>query len=232
VWGGAAAESEFTVPYHAQVPVPEPLARPVPDPAGTGVREIPLRRGRVLASLATLLAMALVLWLLVGVVWHGSSPPILATLVTVLAVLYTLVLVLLFYAATLTLRRPVAARFTPDGWEIPTQRMSGSWAGVRAIRVLPMSTGLTAGSPRAARLRLVSLIVDDPEQHIAHLSAIRRPMARGNIKKYGSPVVIIAMPERTMPVVDLVQLLQHYTPAPVEWDAGSATAKATKARRP
>jgi hypothetical protein len=225
-WVSAAAESGFTVPYHAQVPVPEPLARPMADPAGTGVREVALRRGRVLVSLAMLLAMALVLWLLVVLVWHGSSPPILATLVTVLAVVYTLTLATILYAASPALRRPVAARFTPDGWEIPAQRTSGSWADVRAIRVRPLSNGsLTAGSPQAAGARVVTLIVDDPERHLAHLSAMRRALMRSNIKKYGSPIAIVAMPRRTMPVVEMVELLQHYTSAPVEWAAGSGTAK-------
>jgi hypothetical protein len=224
VWGGAATDSGFTVPYHAQVPVPQPLPRPVPDPVATGVREVTLRRGRVLGGIAMLLGAEVVFWLLVFVIWHGSRPPVLATLVTVLAVLFTLALLVILYASAPALRRPVAARFTPDGWEIPTQRMRGSWAEVRAIRVRPLgNAGLGGGSAQLAGVRVVALIVDDTERHVAHLSAVRRALARGSIKKYGSPVVIVAMPGRTMPVVELVQLLQRYTSAPVEWDAVGAT---------
>jgi hypothetical protein len=225
VWGSGTAESGFTVPYHAQIPVPAPLPRTAPDPTGTGVREVPLRRGRVLVGLAMLLAIALVFWTLVVVIWHGSRPPILTTLITVLAVVYTLMLPIILYATAPALRRPVAARFTPDGWELPQQRMSGPWADVRAIRVRPLSSGgLAAGSPQLAGVRVVTLIVDDPERHIAQLSPMRRALIRGSIKKYGSPIVIVAMPGRTMPVVELVQLLQRYTSAPVEWDTVGATA--------
>lgn len=85
-----------------------------------------MRRGRFLASLAMLLAMGPAFWLIVVVIWHGSSPPVLGTLVTVM-------------------------------------------------------------------------------------------------KKYGSAIVIVALPGRTVPVVELVALLQHYTPAPVEWAAPGAT---------
>jgi hypothetical protein len=225
VWG-ASADSGFTVPYHAQVPIPEPVARPVPDPVAAGVREIPLRRGRVLGSLAALVALGLVLWLMAIVLWIGVRPPVFSTVVTVLAALYTLVLALFLYVAVPAVRRPVTARFTPDGWELPAQRMSGAWAQVRAIRVRPLSTGgVSAGSPQLAAVRVVTLIVDDPEQCVAHLSTLRRKLLQASIKKYGSPVAIVATPKRTMPFVELVQLLQHYTSAPVEWAParGSAT---------
>lgn len=224
VWGGTT-DSGFTVPYHAQVPIPQPLPRPAPDPVATGVREVTLRRGRVLGGIAMLLGAEVVFWLLVFVIWHGSRPPVLATVVTVIAVLFTLALLVILYASAPALRRPVAARFRPDGWEIPTQRMSGSWAEVRAIRVRPLANaGVGGASAQLAGVRVVALIVDDPERHIAHLSAVRRALVRGSIKKYGSPIVIVAMPRRTMDVVELVQLLQQYSPAPVEWAAANETA--------
>lgn len=227
VWGSTGADSGFTVPYYAQVPIPEPLPRPVCDPAAAGVREVPLRRGRVLASLAVMVVIVPVFWLLIIVLGNGTRPPILSAVIAVLAAVYTLALVVVLYAAGPSLRSPVVARFTPDGWELPAQRMSGSWAQVRAIRVRPLSApGAAAGSPQLAAVRVVTLIVDDPEQHLAHLSAPRRALIRSSIKKYGSPVAIVAMPRRSMPVVELVQLLQHYTPAPVEWAPAGATVTA------
>jgi hypothetical protein len=64
---------------------------------------------------------------------------------------------------------------------------------------------------------VVSLIVDDPEAHVARLPGLRRALTRRTMKKYGSPVVIVATPGRSMPLVELVQLLQCYTDAPVTW---------------
>lgn len=225
VWGGAAAESGFTVPFHAQVPIPQPLARPAADPAGAGVREVPLRRGRFLVSLAVLVVLALVFWLLVAVIWHGSDPPaVLATAITIVAVFFTLLIAFILYASGPTLRRPVTARFTPDGWELPPQRTSGSWADVRAIRVRPLSAGgMATGSPQLAGVRVVALIVEDPQRYVMRRGPMRRAVARANLRKYGSPVIIVAMPRRTVPVVELVQLLQHYTSAPVEWSVGNET---------
>jgi hypothetical protein len=220
VWRTETVESQFTVPYYAQVPVTGPLARPVPDPVAAGNHEIPVRRGPVIAYLCTLLAMALALWLVAIGLWSGvRREPLLAILFTVLTLVLTLLLVTLLYMVGPALRRPLAARFTPDGWEIPSLRMSGSWAQVRAIRVRPLSArGSTAATPQLAAYRVVVLIVDDPDRYVSHLSALRRALIARSRRRYGSPVAIVATPRRSMPVVDLVRLLQRYTPAPVEWD--------------
>jgi hypothetical protein len=83
--------------------------------------------------------------------------------------------------------------------------------------VRPLSArGSAAASPQLAEARAVALIVDNPEQRIAHLSRLRRTMLRSSITRYGSPAVIVASARRTLSVVDMVHLLQSYTSAPVD----------------
>jgi hypothetical protein len=45
-------------------------------------------------------------------------------------------------------------------------------------------------------------------------------VARRLLRRYGSPVLIVASPRRTIGVVELVDLLRRYTAAPVNWGAG------------
>ena len=216
-WTTVPGESEFTVPYHAQFPIAAPAPTVVTDPVAAGVYEIPVRRGRIVVSLAILTAAALLLWF--GVIMMWSEPhretPMFSSVVTVVAAAVSLLVVLLLYAVGPAMRRPVAARFTPAGWEIPPLRISGAWDQVRSIRVRPLAAR-GAANPQLAAYRMVALIVDDPEQRITHLGPLRRRLIRSNIAKYGSPVVVVASPRRTLPVVEMVHLLRSYTAAPVD----------------
>jgi hypothetical protein len=217
-WSVAPGESEFTVPYHAQLPLAHPAPTVVTDPVAAGVYELPVRRARLLTSLGIMSVAALLLWSMVIKLWldlHRTTPVFL-TMVTLLTLAITFFVLVLGYAVGPAMRQSVAARFTPEGWEIPSLRLRGSWAEVRAIRVRPLSTrGSAASSPLLAEARAVALIVDDPEQRIAHLSRLRRAMVQSSIKRYGSPIVIVAS-HRTLPVVDMVGLLRSYTSAPVD----------------
>jgi hypothetical protein len=215
----AAGESEFTVPYQAQVPLAHPAPTVVADPAAAGVREIPVRRTRIVRSLTFLSTLVLLLWFTAVTEWAAPVRPSLASLmlISVATLGITAVLIFLLYTVTPALLRPVVARFTPDGWEVPQLRISGSWAEVRSIRVRPLAArGTTARTPQLAAIRMVALMVDNPQDRIAHLGPLRRAMARSSIAKYGSPAAFVAGPGRTITVVDLVRLLQRYTAAPVD----------------
>lgn len=218
-WSVVPGESEFTVPLHAQLPLAHPAPTAVTDPVAAGVYEIPVRRGRIVMSLLFLMATAAIMWLAVISLWgdEGRETPMFLTVVTVVALAVTLLVLFILFAVGPALRRSVAARFTPDGWEIPPLDIRGSWAEVRAVRVRPLATrGSMAANPRMATIRAVALIVDNPEQRVAHLSLLRRALIRSTITKFGSPVTIVASPRRTLPVVEMVQLLQRYTAAPVD----------------
>jgi hypothetical protein len=218
-WSTAPGESEFTVPYHAQLPFAHPAPTVVTDPAAAGVHEIPIRRGRVVAYLCLLIAVVLGMWATVVDVWGdiARTTPVLLAMVTLVAVAVTVLVAFILYAVGPALRRPFAARFTPQGWEIPPLRIGGTWPEVRSIRVRPLSArGTMSANPRLAAVRAVALIVDNPEERVAHLPPRRRALIRSNITRYGSPVVIIASPRRTLPVVDMVQLLKRYTAAPID----------------
>jgi hypothetical protein len=217
-WSVAPGESEFTVPLHAQLPLTHPASTAVTDPVAAGVYEIPVRRGRIAMSLLLLIGTAALMWLVVISLWSDASrdTPVFLTVVTVAASGVTLLVVFILYAVGPAMRQSVAARFTPEGWEIPPLGIRGSWAEVRAIRVRPLATrGSMAANPRMATVRAVALIVDDPVQRVAHLSLLRRALIRSTITKFGSPATIVASPRRTLPVVEMVQLLQRYTAAPV-----------------
>ena len=202
-----AVQSEFTVPYQARVPVAGPVARPVADAAAAGTREVPVRRGPVVKAFALLAGLGLIFWL-AALAAPGTS---------VIAAAYTTVVGLLLYAAWPALRHPVLARFTPAGWDLPTVGMGGPWAGVREIRVRPISTRGLAGSLPLATYRAVALMVDNPDEQLARLPYLRRALVRRTMKRYGSPAVIVATPGRTIPLPELIVLLQHYTDAPVTW---------------
>jgi hypothetical protein len=218
-WSVAPGESEFTVPLHAQLPLAHAAPTAVTDPVAAGVYEIPVRRGRIVMSLLLLIGTASFMWLAVIALWSdaGRETPVFLSVVTVAATTVTLSVIFIVFVVGPALRRSVAARFTPDGWEIPSLGIRGSWAEVRAIRVRPLATrGSMAANPRMATVRAVALIVDNPEQRVAHLSRLRRALIRSTITKFGSPVTIVASPRRTLPVVEMVQLLQRYTAAPVD----------------
>lgn len=218
-WSVAPGESEFTVPLHAQLPLAHAAPTAVTDPVAAGVYEIPVRRGRIVMSLLFLIGTAALMWLAVIALWsdEGRDTPLFLTVVTVVATGVTLLVLFILFVVGPALRRSVAARFTADGWEIPPLDIRGSWAEVQAIRVRPLATrGSMAANPRMATVRAVALIVDNPVQRVAHLSPMRRALIQSTITKFGSPVTIVASPRRTLPVVEMVQLLQRYTAAPVD----------------
>jgi hypothetical protein len=217
VW--SAAQSDFTVPYEARVPVAPPTPHPVTDAAAAGTTEIPVRRGPVLRAVGLLGGIGLIFWLAALTLAAGPGGALGATPVIVLALAETALTGYLLWATWPALRSGVLARFTPEGWELPPSGMAGSWAQVRAIRVRPFATrGAAAASPQLAAYRVVALMVDDPERQLARVSSPRRALVRRTMKRYGSPVVIVASPRRSIPLVDLVQHLQRYTDAPVTWN--------------
>ncbi|OLB78980.1 MAG: hypothetical protein AUI14_11670 [Actinobacteria bacterium 13_2_20CM_2_71_6] len=219
VWD-ARGQSEFTVPYQARIPITAPPDRLPADPVGAGVQEIPARRGALIAQLSAYAAMALVFWLFAAVVLvvGRRDQAALAAVGIVPALLLTLLLALLLVLVGPSLRYRVIARFTPAGWELPAPRISGSWAQVREIRVSSLTVRRSnAVNAQLAGYRVVALVVDDPERQLAGLSSLRRYLIRRTMKKYGSPVTIVASPRRSIPLVDLVPMLQRYTDAPVNW---------------
>jgi hypothetical protein len=64
---------------------------------------------------------------------------------------------------------------------------------------------------------VVALVVEDPQWQLDQAPLLRRYLARRAMKRYGSPVVIVASPRRTIGVVELVRILQRYTDAPLNW---------------
>ena len=222
MWATSAYQSEFTVPYEASVPVPAPAPRTPADPARAGVQEIPARRGALLTRVAILGSLAVILW--ANAILHAATASTSYARSTVvlwvlLAAFQTVVAGLLLLIAIPVLRNPVIARFTPYGWELPSARMAGPWTAVREIRIRPLNVRRSSSVNAAlAGYRMVALIVDHPDGYLARLSPVRRALVRRTMNKYGSPVVIVASPRRTIPLVDLVQLLQRYSDAPVTWN--------------
>jgi hypothetical protein len=221
VWGAQAYQSEFTVPYQATVPVLAPAARPPAAPAYAGTQEVTMRRGPLVLQLCVLLALAGYLWLRVVLLAVTSTTGLGQTLMVVwlvLALVYTGSIGFVMLTSVAFLFNPVVARFTPAGWELPHARMAGPWARVREIRVRSATArrGLGAAGA-AATLRVVALVVEDPQWQLDQAPPLRRFLARRAMKRYGSPVTIVATPRRTMPVVELVQTLQRYTNAPLNW---------------
>jgi hypothetical protein len=222
VWATSAYQSEFTVPYEAGVPVPAPAPRFPADPAQAGVQEIPARRGALLTQVVIFGSLAVILWL--NAILHAlpagtSHARATVVLWLMLAAFQTVVAGLFLLIAIPVLRNPVIARFTPYGWELPSARMAGPWTAVREIRIRPLNVRRSSSVNAAlAGYRMVALIVDHPDGYLARLSPVRRALVRRTMNKYGSPVVIVASPRRTIPLVDLVQLLQRYSDAPVTWN--------------
>jgi hypothetical protein len=221
VWATSGYQSEFTVPYEASVPVPSAAPRSPADPAHAGVQEIPLRLGALLFQCATFVVLAAALWINVAVrlaTAHTDFSRAITVVWVTLACVMTFLAGLFLLLVVPALRTRVVARFTPSGWELPGAKMAGPWAEVREIRIRQLNVRQSSRTNAAlAGYRAVALIVDHPDGYLARLSRLRRALLRRTINRYGSPVVIIASPRRTMPLVDLVRLLQRYTDAPVTW---------------
>jgi len=222
VWATPAHQSEFTVPYEASVPMPAPVSGIPADPAHAGVQEIPTRRRALGTQVAIFGLLAVVLWInaIVRLGTAGRSfEQAIAVVWVMLAVFLTIVVGLFLLIALPALRNPVIARFTPYGWELPPAKMAGSWSAVREIRIRQLNVRQSSSTTAAlAGYRMVALIVDHPDGYLARLSPVRRALTRRTMNKYGSPVVIVASPRRSIPLVDLVRLLQRYTDAPVTWN--------------
>ncbi len=221
VWGAQAYQSEFTVPYQAAVPVLAPAARPPAAPAYAGTQEVTVRRGPLAVQLGVLTAVAGYLWLRALVLAVSSTGAVVEGLTIVwliLAVVYTGSIGFVMLTSVAFLFNPVVARFTPAGWELPYARMAGPWARVREIRVRSATVRRgPAAAGTAATLRVVALVVDDPQWQLDQAPPLRRYLARRAMRRYGSPVTIVASPRRTIAVVELVQILQRYTDAPLNW---------------
>jgi hypothetical protein len=217
VW--RAAQSEFTVPYQARVPVAEPVPRPPADPAAAGTREIPARLGAIIRLIVVLAGIGVVLWLgALGelLAARGGLSGALPLIVVALGV--TALTGYLLFLVWPALRHPVLARFSPDGWQLPSSGLAGSWSDIREIRVRPFAVrGPAAASPQLATYRIVVLTLDDPQAQLARLPSVRRRLYRRTMKRYGSPAVIVATPRRSIQLAELVPLLQRYTDAPVTW---------------
>ena len=207
MWTADSTESEFTVPYHAQLPLAHPAPSVVADPVSTGVHEISIHRRQVVVSLSFRTAINVFCWLVVADLLSNPrwATPALVALIAVPSLVTTLHLIFKLYEVAPVLLRPVAVRFTPDGWEIPPLRVNGAWAELRSIRMRSV-----------AGQGVVALIVDNPERLIAHLGPLRRRLARSTITEYGSPAVISASAPGMLSTVDLVRQLRRYTNAPVD----------------
>jgi hypothetical protein len=225
VWATSSYQSEFTVPYEARVPMSAPEPRTPADPARAGVHEIPARIGPLVTQLSIFGILTVVLW--VNAVLHLANSTTSTTsfagslglIWLILAVFLTIVTGLLLLLVLPALRRRLIARFTPNGWELPSGQMAGPWTAVREIRIRQLNVRQSSNATAAlAGYRMVALIVDHPDGYLVRLSPLRRALVRRTMKKYGSPVVIVASPRRSIPLVDLVRLLQHYTDAPVTWN--------------
>jgi hypothetical protein len=221
VWDSRRTQSEFTVPYQARVPIAAPAQRQPADPLTAGTREVTIRRGPLARQILIFAAFVTLFWL--GILWPpGSDGDVVRVMLTGLllgcAAGGTFLLLTVLVISGRFLADPVLARLTPDGWALPYARMHGQWSGVREIRVSALRTARNGRlSAQLPTFRVISLIVDDPEQQLNGAPPLRRTLARRSMKHYGSPVTIVAGPNRTMPAVDLIRLLQSYTDAPVSW---------------
>jgi hypothetical protein len=216
-------QSEFTVPYQAfaapAVPTPvQPPATPVAPP--TEPVEVRARPGGAITRLVVLTVFGAYVWL--RAVYYtqvagGNAELGFEVVFFALGVAYTVLIVMVAVPTVRLLMKPVVARFTPDGWELPHSRMAGSWAELREIRVRAPRIGRTGYAVRTPATRIVALVLAYPQPHLERLSPVRRLLLRPAIRRYGSPATIMANARRTMDVVQLVNLLARYTPAPVNW---------------
>jgi hypothetical protein len=214
VWGQHSYQSEFTVPYQASVPVAEPAPRPEPDPTGAGTREVFVKRGLLAFRLGIVLVACLLLPLIMVADAGGRhSSRVMFGLLVALAIVYV---PLALFSLVLNVRflvNPLIARFTPAGWELPYARMAGPWSGVSEIRVRATGTRISAST---VPTRIVVLVVDDAPGQVARTPLLRRFLFGRLARRYGSPAAILAGP-RSMPVSELLPLLQRYTAAPISY---------------
>ncbi len=215
-------QGEFTVPYGVPSNVP---ATAYAAPGVPGIVELRARRGRVVFSLSFLgffllcaaggLSAELVLAFDHG---DGGGVPLVAILGLAAAVLVILAFVaLLVLSSWHVLREPITARFTPQGWELPSSGFGDSWSAVLALEVRALTVGGGYGAPVASPTRLVVFRVADPQRYLAQIGPVRRRLARRTVAKYGSPALIVAGPRAPIELEPLLATLAQYTAAPVHW---------------
>jgi hypothetical protein len=173
---------------------PEPAVEPV---------EIRTRRSGFIVAFAVLVGIGVVT-IVVNLIRDPLSPA------TPLALCPLALLAVALRFVTPCAFRPVMARFTPVGWELPHQRIAGTWAEVREIRIRPSRT--------IADTRFVVLMLTDPQVHLDRLSRTRRYIGRSGMREHGSPAVIAAGRATRIDLVALVERLRRYTSAPVTWE--------------
>jgi hypothetical protein len=188
--------------------------------------EIRVNRGRVALTLGVWVLFTVCFWGRFVLYFTGDSSTYdsggdtaFRVAFLVLACVYTGLTILVVVTNVRLLFRPVIARFTPDGWEFPVARMHGAWSDVREIRIrVSVRSGLaTRSSNSLTGSRIVGLMVDDPQMYIDQARLLRRYVAKRSLRRYGTPVTLLANARTTMGVVPMAQLLQLYTGAPLSW---------------
>jgi hypothetical protein len=227
-------QSDFTVPYGAYqadqrapaavrpsappgLPVAaEPPAPAKPEPPGPPAEPVVVRTrlGPTAGSLAVVAVCGAFLWLC-AVFYAYQGLVVFEALLIVLACPLTVLTGWSAFLVVRVLRRPVAARFTPSGWELPRSRTAGSWSEIRQIRVRAPAGRVPLNS--SSGLRYVAFIVADPGPYLDRMGGIDRIIARRRLRRFGSPLVVVASPRHTIGVVELVNLLSRYTTAPADW---------------
>jgi hypothetical protein len=155
-----------------------------------------------------------------GTSYDAGGDAIFKAIFLVLACFYTALMVIVVWMNLRLLFRPVIARFTPDGWVFPAAGMHGAWPDVRQIRIrvgMVRSGWSSRGTNALTGSRIVVLMVDDPQRYIDQARGLRRYIARRSLKRYGSPISLLANARTTMGVVPMAQLIQQYTGAPLSW---------------
>jgi hypothetical protein len=202
-------ESEFTVPRAFAAAQSRPDAYR-PNPATP--TEVRIRRGRLMFRLALVASLTALCW--TGFGWLSAAPKsgraLPPGLLLVIAIVYTLLFALLLVLYGRLLTNPVVARFSADGWHLPVAGVRGTWQDVQAIEVRAVGLGHAQSG-----IRLVALHLDEPQRHVAQLNPLRRRLARQAMRRYGTPALIAAHPRRTVPVAELLRILQRHTDAPV-----------------
>ncbi len=215
VWAPEHEGSGFTVPYQATVPVPAPAPRPAADAAAAGVQTVPARRRPVVVAIVLYGIIAACLWS--AAIATPQSDAVAGSALAGMAALVTALLAVMVYLSAPGFRSGAVARFTPSGWELPGQRLRGAWSTVREIRVGPVRARSERTASVLAGYRVVMLMVDHPDGYLAQLPPLRRRLTRRTMNRYGSPIAILTGPRQRVTMVDLVEMLQRYTDAPVTW---------------
>jgi hypothetical protein len=209
-------ESGFTVPYGFQAAAHAPAAVAAPATlAPDGSYVVPIRRTAILRGL---LVYAILFFLgVIEIALTRTVSPLLLPLFVLLVVLAGGMIVLNLVMSGRYLIDPVVARFTPAGWEFTASGMHGSWQDVRRIRVSPPRGRRRTATGLLGATRVVLLDTADPAANLAQATGMRRALGRRAMQRYGSPIGILANPRTTVGVVELVQVLQRYTAAPITW---------------